>query len=189
MYLRMLPHPYLLVYACGKRIAPPPPPDSLSGLSAPRQLENNAFCFYPFSLVLGVFLKLSEFFFPTCSPFFLFFVVDANATLLPNLYIFLFAMCCARVIKVNSCGSVKSAPAAGLIGEHPSQGQRGHRGSGGGRPYPSASEVTQTRLQRGERPCPGSRGRHASRRQRSAQCGGCIAHNAAQHARAGRGTQ
>ena len=42
----------------------------------------------------------------------------------------------------------------------------------GGRPYPSASEVTRTRPPQGERPCPGSRGHHASRRQRSAQRGG-----------------
>ena len=59
----------------------------------------------------------------------------------------------------------------------------------GGRPYPSASEVTRTRPPRGERPCPGSRGHHASRRQRSAQREGNIAHNAAQQAKAGRGTQ
>ena len=39
----------------------------------------------------------------------------------------------------------------------------------GGRPYPSTSEVTRTRPQREEWPCPGSRGRHASWRQRSAQ--------------------
>ena len=40
----------------------------------------------------------------------------------------------------------------------------------GGRPYPSTSEVTWTRPRREEWPCPGSRGRHASWRQRSAQC-------------------
>ena len=39
----------------------------------------------------------------------------------------------------------------------------------GGRPYPSTSEVTRTRPQREEWPCPGSRGRHASWRQHSAQ--------------------
>ena len=39
----------------------------------------------------------------------------------------------------------------------------------GGRPYPSASEVTRTRPQRGEPPCPGSRGRHTSWRQHSTQ--------------------
>ena len=59
----------------------------------------------------------------------------------------------------------------------------------GGRPCPSASEVTWTQPPRGEQPCPGSRGRHASRRQRSAQRGGGIAHNAALQAKAGRGTQ
>ena len=36
---------------------------------------------------------------------------------------------------------------------------------------------------------PGSRGRHASRRQCSAQRGGNVAHNAAQQTKAGRGTQ
>ena len=41
----------------------------------------------------------------------------------------------------------------------------------------------------GEWPCLCSRGRHASQRQSSTQRGGSIAHNAAQHARAGRGTQ
>ena len=61
----------------------------------------------------------------------------------------------------------------------------------GGRPYPSTSEVTRTRPPRGGggRPCLGSRGRHASQRQRSGQRGGNIAHNAAQQAKAGRGTQ
>ena len=59
----------------------------------------------------------------------------------------------------------------------------------GGRPYPSASEVTRTRPPREERPCPGSRGHRASWRQRSAQRGGSIAHNAALQAKAGRGTQ
>ena len=59
----------------------------------------------------------------------------------------------------------------------------------GGRPCPSASEVTRTRPPREERPCPGSRGRRASWRQRSAQRGGSIAHNAALQAKAGRGTQ
>ena len=39
----------------------------------------------------------------------------------------------------------------------------------GGRPYPSFSEATWTRPRREEWPCPGSRGRHASWRQRSAQ--------------------
>ena len=48
----------------------------------------------------------------------------------------------------------------------------------GGRPCPSASEVTRTQPPREERPCPGSRGRRASWRQRSAQRGGSIAHNA-----------
>ena len=37
----------------------------------------------------------------------------------------------------------------------------------GGRPCPSASEVTRTRPPREERPCPGSRGRRASWRQHS----------------------
>ena len=59
----------------------------------------------------------------------------------------------------------------------------------GGRPCPSASKVTRTRPPREERPCPGSRGRRASWRQRSAQRGGSIAHNAALQAKAGRGTQ
>ena len=59
----------------------------------------------------------------------------------------------------------------------------------GGRPCPSASEVTRTRPPREERPCPGSRGRRASWRQRSAQRGGSIAHNATLQAKAGRGTQ
>ena len=40
----------------------------------------------------------------------------------------------------------------------------------GGRPYPSTLEVTRTRPRREEWPCPGSRGRHPSWRQRSAQC-------------------
>ena len=39
----------------------------------------------------------------------------------------------------------------------------------GGRPYPSTLEVTRTRPRREEWPCPGSRGRHASWRQCSAQ--------------------
>ena len=39
----------------------------------------------------------------------------------------------------------------------------------GGRPYPSTSEVTRTRPRQEEWPCPGSRGRHASRRQHGAQ--------------------
>ena len=54
----------------------------------------------------------------------------------------------------------------------------------GGRPYPSASEVTRTQPQRGEQPCPGSRCRHASRRQHSAQRTGGMtspAHDCAQH--------
>ena len=59
----------------------------------------------------------------------------------------------------------------------------------GGRPCPSASEVTRTRPPREERPCPGSRGRRASWRQRSAQRGGNITHNAALQAKAGRDTQ
>ena len=59
----------------------------------------------------------------------------------------------------------------------------------GGRPCPSASKVTRTRPPREERPCPGRRGRRASWRQRSAQRGGSIAHNAALEAKAGRGTQ
>ena len=45
----------------------------------------------------------------------------------------------------------------------------------GGRPYPSTSEVTWTQPRREEWPCPGSRGRHASWRQCSAQ------HSAARH--------
>ena len=59
----------------------------------------------------------------------------------------------------------------------------------GGRPCPSAPEVTRTRPPREERPCLGSRGRRASWRQRSAQRGGNIAHNAALQAKASRGTQ
>ena len=47
----------------------------------------------------------------------------------------------------------------------------------GGRPYPCTSEVTRTRPRREEWPCPGSRGRHASWRQRSAQ------HSAARQSR------
>ena len=41
----------------------------------------------------------------------------------------------------------------------------------------------------GEQPCPGSHGRHTSQRQRSAQHGDRIAHNAAHRTKAGRGTQ
>ena len=47
----------------------------------------------------------------------------------------------------------------------------------GGRPYPSTSEVTRIRPRREEWPCPGSRGRHASWRKRSAQ------RSAARHSR------
>ena len=44
----------------------------------------------------------------------------------------------------------------------------------------------QTRPQWGERPCLGSRGHHASRRQRSARRRGSVAHNAAQQTKAGK---
>ena len=88
----------------------------------------------------------------------------------------------------------RTATAAHKRGARAQESQAGPGGSDsappmGGRPCPSASEVTRTRPPREERPCPGSRGRRASWRQRSAQRGGSIAHNAAQQAKAGRGTQ
>ena len=75
--------------------------------------------------------------------------------------------------KQGTCASLKGRPRG--LGLGPANGWTALSKHFGG--YPTSA------------PCPGSRGRHASRRQRSAQCGGNVAHNATQQTKAGRGTQ